>query len=328
MENRRFVVAPSAFVGTGVRPLQNREVASPLHITLRQLRAFAEAYRLRNLTHAADALHMTQSAMSALIRQLEDSLGVRLFDRTPRTLRPTKAADEAYPQAEAILSRVGSLQTSMQDKAKDADSVLAFSCVPALASSVVPPVLAKFRQAMPKVRTVMFDEGDSALIERVLSGECEFSVSSFAHDPEAVAQIPLVADSLRVVFGKSSPLASHKRVTWADLVDQPIINLSKGSTLQHLIREFFPDSGRAYKPAYDIGFIHTALAMASEGLGVVILPGYLVKGNPHGRGLVVKQLHEPVVEQSLIIHTRKGHVLSGPAREFLQMLREHLEELA
>jgi LysR family carnitine catabolism transcriptional activator len=296
----------------------------PLHVTVRQLRAFEAAYRLRNLTHAAASLHMTQSAMSALIKQFEESLGVQLFERTPRTLKPTAAADEAYPQSVDILARVATLQAGMKDRAKGAETLLSFSCVPSLASTVVPTVLGRFRTAMPGVRPVVFDEGDGSLMERVRSGECEFSVSTFAQDPESLAQIPLVVGYLGVACSRSSALAKLKRVTWADLVGQPIIHLSKGSSLQQQIRDYFPDAARNYKPAYEIAFIHTALAMAAEGLGVVIVQSFLVGDNPHMRSLVLKKLHDPVAEKSLIIQTRKGHELTRPAQVFLGLLREQL----
>src|SRR5690349_15712764 len=107
-------------------------MTAPLRLTLRQLRAFAQAYKMRNLTHAADSLHMTQSAMSALILQLEESLGVQLFERTTRMLRPTLAADDAFAQAEEILSRAIELQLSMKQRATSAENALSFSCVPAL----------------------------------------------------------------------------------------------------------------------------------------------------------------------------------------------------
>jgi DNA-binding transcriptional LysR family regulator len=299
-------------------------MSSPLRVTLRQLRAFEVAYRLRNLTHGAESLHMTQSAMSALIKQMEDSLGVQLFERTTRMLKPTAAAEEAYPQSVDVLARVASLQTGMMDRAKGSETVLAFSCVPSLSSTVVPPVLTRFRKAMPTVRPVIFDDPDATLMERVRSGECEFSVSTFAQDPTALAQIPLVVGYLGVACAKSSPLAKLKRLTWADLVGQPIIHLSKGSSLQQQIREYFPDAARNYKPAYDVGLIHTALAMAAEGLGAVIVQSFLVEGNPHMKGLAMKKLHDPIAEKSLIIQTRKGHELTRPAHVFLGMLREHL----
>lgn len=291
------------------------------------MRAFATAYRLRNLTHAADAMSMTQSAMSAMIRQFEESLGLRLFERTPRVLRPTKAAEVAYAQVEAILERINALSAEMQDLAEVRDRVLSFSCAPALSCAVVPTVMAKLHKASPDVRIVMYDAGDTSLIQRVLDEEAEFSLGFFEHEPEAVSSEPLVMDHLSVVCRADSTLATKDRVTWEDLVSEPIINLSKGVKVHHLINEALSTAGRAYRPAYEISFIQTALALAAQGMGLVVLPGYLIKGNPHVGTLVAKKLHEPVIERSLLVHTRQGHTLSAIAVEFLEMLKEHLASL-
>lgn len=302
-------------------------VSTQINLSFRQLRAFAEAYRLRNLTHAADALHITQSAVSALIRQLEDSLNVQLFERTPRTLRPTKAADDAYVQVEAILTQLGAFQHSMLNRAEADCSILSFSCAPALASACVPTVLARYQRLFPNVQTVMYDADDGSLIQRVLDENAEFSVGFYGHEPAAVTREPLVVDYLNVVCHKDSPLASKQEVQWTDLQDQQFINLTKSTILQHLISESLALVGHTYRPAYEIRFIYTALAMASQGLGVIVLPGFLVKGNPHVENLVAKKLHNPVIERILYIHTREGHRLSAGAAEFVEMLRSHLLSL-
>jgi len=299
-----------------------------MNVTLRQMRAFVEAYRLRNLTHAAEAMHMTQSAMSALIRQFEEELGVRLFERTPRTLRPTKAGDDAFAKVENILKEVTTLGHDMQDRAEQVERVLAFSCAPALASVVVPTVLADFKRRYPEVKTVLYDAADASLIQRVLNEDVEFSIGFFEHEPEAVIRVPLVVDHLCAVCNKHSPLAMKERVTWEDLLDHPLINLSRGTKVQHLISEALSDTGKkGYRPAYEITFIHTALALAAQDLGVVVLPGYLIKGNPQLNSLVAKKLHDPSMERSLLVHTRQGHTLSSTAAEFLDLLRQHLGQL-
>ena len=297
------------------------------NITLRQMRAFVEAYRLRNLTHAADAMHITQSAMSALIRQFEEELGVKLFERTPRVLRPTRSAEHAYLKVEAILKDVTALGHAMRDRAGEAESVLAFSCAPLLFSSVVPTVLAQYKRQYPDVRIVMFDAIDSSLIQRVLDEDVEFSIGFFSHEPEAVTRSALVQDFLCAICTRDSDLARKDHVTWEDLVEQPLINLSSGVQVQQLVSEALAGAGRAFRPAYEISFIQSALALAAQGLGVVVIPGYLVKGNPHMSSLVAKKLHDPVIERSLLYHTREGHVLSAPATTFLDMLRQHLMSL-
>jgi len=298
----------------------------PVHpnITLRQMRAFVEAYRLRNLTHAAEAMHMTQSAMSGLIRQFEEELGTRLFERTPRALRPTKAADHAYDKVTALLDGVISLGQDMRDKSGEAGSVLSFSCAPLLFSVVIPVVLKEFLRLEPDVKTVLYDAIDASLIQKVLDEDVEFSIGFFEHEPEAVTRTALVEDHLHAVCVKESPLGRKERVTWEDLVDQPLINLSRGVQVQQLVTEALAGAGRTYRPAYEISFIHTALGLAAQGLGVVVLPGYLVKSNPYLAALVAKKIHDPVVERSLLYHTRQGHALSPTAMRFLDLLREHL----
>ena len=299
-----------------------------LNITLRQMRAFVEAYRLRNLTHAAEAQHVTQSAMSALIRQFEEELGVQLFERTPRVLRPTKAADEAYRQVEIILNNVDTLGIHMRDHAEQMERALAFTCAPALSSTLVPTVLAEFKRRFPEVKILFHDAADSSLIQRVLSEDVEFSIGFFEHEPEAVTRHPLVVDHLCVVCTKDSPLAKRKRVTWEDLREVPLINLTRGTQVQQIVSDALARVGRIYWPAYEVMYIHTALALVAQGLGVVVVPGYLVKGSPHEVSLVAKQLHDPTIERSLLVHTRQGHVLSETAHAFLDLVREHLQRLA
>lgn len=299
---------------------------SRLNITLRQMRAFVESYRLRNLTHAAEALHVTQSAMSALIRQFEEELGVRLFERSPRVLRPTKAADDAYRQVVSILENIASLGDDMRERAEGVERVLAFSCAPGLSSDVVPTVLAEFKRRYPDVKTLMYDAADASLIQRVLNEDVEFSIGFYEHEPEAVAREALVADRLCAVFQKDLPLAQKDKVTWADLFDQPIINLTRGVQVQQIVTETFAYAGRAFRPAYEVAYLHTALALAAQGLGTVVIPGYLLKCNPHAPKLVAKPLHDPVFERSLLVHKRQGHALSTTATAFLDMVRAHLHE--
>jgi DNA-binding transcriptional LysR family regulator len=93
------------------------------------------------------------------------------------------------------------------------------------------------------------------------------------------------------------------------------------------VGEALAKAGSALRPAYEITFMQTALALAAQGLGVVVVPGYLVKGHPHLQTLVAKRLHEPSIERSLLVHTRQGHTLSAPATAFLDMVREHLEQI-
>ena len=106
--------------------------------TLRQLRAFAAVYQLRKLSAAAEQLSLTQSAVSVLIRQIEQGLGARLFDRTTRSLAPTQAAREAIVVAERVLRDVDSLGEGLRDLTGLRRSRVCLAVTPTLAEILLP----------------------------------------------------------------------------------------------------------------------------------------------------------------------------------------------
>jgi DNA-binding transcriptional LysR family regulator len=301
---------------------------SNTNVTLRQLRAFQQVYRLRNLTHAAEAMHLTQSAMSVLIRQLEEALGVQLFERVPRTLRPMSVGNQAAATVDQILALVDKLGDDMRKHSAAAGSQLAFISTPAWTSTVIPQVLTEFRQKMPNVRVVMHDSVDKGLVDEVLSEQVEFAVGFF-NDPEALSLRPLLHDHLHVCCHLDSRLASLPRVTWADVAQEPLIQLSRLLPMHHQVASALAMAGATYKPAYEVTFLPTALALVRERLGVAVLPGYLMQADQqHGHMLVARQLFEPTIERNLYVHTRHGHQLSEPAELFLSMLRQRLSHSA
>jgi len=308
---------------TAARNKVNETMTIQSNLTLRQLRAFVLTYQQRNLTHAAEAMHVTQPAMSALIRQLEDSLNVKLFERTPRFLRPTRAADEAFARVEEILARANALEVDMHDRGRDVERCLAFSASASISASLIPHVLRRFRERFPDVRVVMHDAGDFTVIQRVLSEDVEFSIGFYEQEPDHVARTTLASDFFYVVCPLDSRLAARGEVAWRHLVGEPIINLTKGS-VQARINEIFSAAGTPYRPVLETTLVTTALALAQHGFGSVVLPGFLIYGNPAAAGLSVKRLHEPEVGVGLMVHCRQGHMLSDIATKFLDMAREQL----
>jgi len=269
---------------------------------------------------------VTQSAMSALIRQFEESLDVQLFERSPRALRPTRAADEAFVRIQEILAKTDALSLDMHHRGQGVQRFLSFSTSAILAASFVPPVLRAFQDRYPDVKIVMHDAGDSSLIQRVLSEDLEFSIGSYEHEPELLARTTLISDHLCVVCLPDSALARTARLTWRDLVNEPIINMTRG-TVQRFISESLAAAGASYRPAFEISLLATAFAMVSHGFGCMVTPAFLAVGNPAANGLVVKKLNEPQIDGHLLVHTRQGHTLSGTATEFLEMMRDYLIQL-
>src|SRR4029450_9462560 len=135
-----------------------------MNINLRQLRAFVSIGRLGSFTKAADALHATQPALSAQIRELEESLGVKLFDRSTRSVTLTQAGEDLMPVVDNVLGDIGSVVARARDVAPRNTGGGTGGGLPSLSATLMPEVVARMRALHPGISIVMKD----ALAERIL----------------------------------------------------------------------------------------------------------------------------------------------------------------
>ncbi len=291
--------------------------------TLRQLEAFCHVYRLGSLTRAAQAMHLTQSAMSVLLQQLEDVLGVRLFDRTSRALRPTAAAHEVYASAQHILGEVGQLVAGTRGLAEKRRGILHFAVATSVAATLLPDVLLEFRARYPRVRPVVHDIGPDRLLAPVLDRAVEFSVGTPDTRNSALQFEPLLRDTLGVVCRIDHPFAGLSEISWRQLAGEPIITVRHGNAIRALVDNAMREAEVSFEPALEVSYFSTALALTSRGLGVSVLPGHLVTftGNP---SLVTRPLVDPSVERNLYLITSREHSLSPAAVAMIELFRERL----
>ena len=145
---------------------------------MKQLRAFSAVYELCKLTAAAERLSVTQSAISVLLRQLEDGLGCRLFDRTTRSLNPTRAADEAIFAAARILRDLDALGTGLQDLSALHRGRVSVAVTPTLAEIVLPAALRQFALQHPDIHVVVDDCAPDQFVTRVVEEHVDFGIGA------------------------------------------------------------------------------------------------------------------------------------------------------
>ena len=145
---------------------------------LRQLRAFRAVYQLRKLSAAAEQLALTQSAVSVLIRQLEDGLGTRLFDRTTRTLRPTAAATEALAVVERILRDVDALGAGLRELGTLRRGRVSVAVTPTLGEILLPRVLQRFGKQHPGIQVVIDDCSPDQFVARVVGEQVDLGLGT------------------------------------------------------------------------------------------------------------------------------------------------------
>lgn len=291
-----------------------------MSMTLRQLQAFVLACELGSFTRTAERMLISQSAVTLLIKQLEESLGVTLFDRATRVLRPTSAANEALPIAERILHNQELLTDRLRALADRSRGFVTLAVTVGVAAALMPRVVAAFRAQYPNVRVVIQDLSPEQLIMRTLDEEVEVAIGTVDVPIPELQVSGLLEGPVSVVCQATSRLASADALTWDAVLEQPVIAIKKDSGIRTLIDDVLAAKGKTLVPVYEVSLVTTALAMTAEGLGVSILPPYLVPQPPYSH-LAVRPLTDPMVRRQVSIVTKKGRSLSHAAISFIEVTR-------
>lgn len=292
--------------------------------TMRQLEALVLVYRLGSITKAAAELRVTQSAISLLIRQIEENFQVKMFDRTTRALHPTAACREAIPAAERILSSARGLAQHMHDLVEVRSGRIAVAVSAGVASALLPRILARFRSRYPEVKIDLFDIAPDELLPFVMAGHAEFGIGSFEDDGTSEARIETLMQSPLSAIGiKNGRFEKRRRLTWAELAASDLIVMRRGTRIRTQIDEALAQTGQALKPALEVSLITTALALTAEGAGISILPAHMLP-KAQFPTLAAVALSQPVVSRHVSLLSRADFTLSPAAEQFAEIARRAL----
>jgi len=288
-------------------------------LTLKQLRAFVAVYRMRKLAAAADRLSVTSSAVSVLLRQVEASLKIRLFDRTTRSLEPTSAAHDAIGPAERILQSVEQLEISCLDLEGRRRGQVHLAVTPAIGMALMPQTVRAFAHAFPDIRVVIDDCAPDQFLSRILTDQVEFGIGTPETIDDEIQVRTLVDDKLFVVCAADHVLARKRQVRWTDLASVPLVMVRPGYGVRRIIDQVAGKVGIELNISNEVNFLASALWMVSSGLGVSILPSALLV-QPHFGNLVARPLTKPTVSRAISLVTRHGRSLSPASESFTEML--------
>jgi LysR family transcriptional regulator, carnitine catabolism transcriptional activator len=292
-----------------------------MHPELRHLRAFAAVAVHGGFTRAAERLHSTQPALTLLVRQLEESLGARLFDRNTRNVQLTPTGAQLLPAVERLLADLDATIGGVRDAAARASGRVIVAALPSIASSVLPHAIARARAANRDIAVSVRDAVAGRISAMVRAGEADLAVAGRPAEEEGLAFDRLYADRLVAACPRAHPLARRRRVAWGDLVGEPFISMSRDSSVRRLVEQAFADVGERHEPAYEVVYLSSAVSMAAAGLGIAVVPSSAVGALNLAR-IAVRPLVAPSVERDVGVVTSRSRSLSPAARFFSACLRE------
>ena len=288
--------------------------------SLRQLRAYVLLLQERNFTRAAAAMHLSQPAFSALIGALEQSLGVRLFDRSKRHVAPTAEGIDFEGPARRAIAEFDAAVAGMHDRAALRRGRVSLALLPSLAAGWLPAVLARFRARHPGITVDVADVLSEPCIERVTTMRADFALAAVrAETPELQAEV-FCADDFHLVCRADHPLAGTATIKVRDLAAWPFIHLSRSSSVrQYLDAAFHP---QAMDTVMEVDQLATVMGMVRAGLGISVVPA-LALFHFQQPEIATRPVRLPGLARRIYLVRRRDRSLSVAAQALHDLVLAH-----
>ncbi len=293
---------------------------------LRQLEYFVAVAEEANFTRAAQRVHVSQSGVSAQIRQLERDLGTPLIDRSGRVATLTGAGAAALPHARAALAAAAAARQAVDDVTGLLSGRLVVGMVTACTVTPLFDALAAFHLAHPGVEITLEEGNSDWLTGRVRTGAADLALIGAAGvPPGGLEALTIVSDRLAAAVPAGHPLAGRDSVTLAEVTKYPIVSLPPGTG----VRAVFDQSCAAQELRPDIAFQASAPGavadLAGRGLGVAVLAETMAAafssqltavpiedaGIPSLLALVWAPGESPALRE-LLVHSRRAFAAQPP----------------
>lgn len=287
----------------------------------KQLRTFVEVARLGGFTQAAHTLHISQSAVSKQVAQLEQSLGTPVFDRLGSHVRLTAAGNVVLQRAEGMLRLQKELLSELDDLSHLTRGELRLG-LPLLGSDALfAGLFAEYRRRYPNIQVQLLEGGSLVVEQAVLSGELEIGGSLTPNNP-AFAYQPFCDEPLDALLPIDHPLAEDGSVRLEQLAETPFLLYQRSFVLNDRLLQACQQMGFTPKEGGRSGQSDFLVALVAAGQGVVLLPSVVARGLVRPGVVRLKLIAPDDLRWDIAFIWRKDAYLSRAAHAWLELLRE------
>ena len=290
----------------------------------RQIKYALMLYENLNFSTVADKLGITQPALSKQIHNLEDELGIRLFDRSTSPLTVTPAGEHFFVHAKEILYREDQLLKSMEEFKSGERGSLVIGVSPFRCQYLLPRVVKEFKEKYPDVQVVLREAGTDILRKETAEGKFDFSIVNLPVDEAVLDVTPIEADVLVLAVPKemAKKLPNSEQIDLSDCENLEFVTLGKSQEMRQLLEKSCSTCGFSPKISAEVVGISTAFSLCLEGVGATLIPlQYVEHLGACDKVAVFKLKHNLYTRQPVII-TRKGQYISEYAKHAIKLLTE------
>jgi len=294
-----------------------------INLSLVQISTFLTVVETRSFRHAAERLHISQPAVSARVSNLEAILGVRLLNRTTRSVTLTREGERLVAAASRTLAELHSLADQLREEAALQRGRVVLGALPSMAATLLPPALAAFRKRFPGVSVELYDSYVGRVLEYLTSGQVDLAVMSHVPPQRGLSFTPLFRDECLIVVPRGHPLSRRRAVTLAEVGAYPLILPARGTGFRETVEAAFVRADAPMRGVHEAFNLSTLLGLAEAGFGITFVPSIFAAKLDLSR---CRTLHVkgPPMSRDIGIVVVRGRSLSPAAEALSDFLKENL----
>lgn len=293
-----------------------------MNVTLRQLRAYTTVAELGSFVDAARSMHITASALSLQVSELEQTLGFRVFERTTRRLKLSVAGRQYLPYARRVLNDLESAHRCAIELRLQKTGIVRIAATQTLTWMLMPPVFSAFRGMRPDIRIEPLDLPVDQVLREVDEGNADLAITVRSNTEYALQTEPLFTSRLQFVCRSDHKWAHRKRLRWSDLESELLI-LTGSDTPQRLNASL--PSGPRLEAAWQTSHSGTSVALVASGFGSAICASYLQPMiDMHKLRMI--PLFEPVLSREILLYSSRTQAMTPAVETFRDFLVKYFSQ--
>ena len=291
-----------------------------LHFDLVDLRLMVRVAEANSLTRGAEASHISLPAASTRIKNLEESLGLKLLYRTSQGVTLTPPGQAFVQHARTVLAQLEHLSGDLQEYAKGIKGHLRVYANTTALGEFLPPVLKGYLLAHPDVNVDLRERQSHDIVRAVSEGQTDIGIVAGLVRTENLETLPYRRDRLVLVVPEGHALAGRKEVAFAETLDCDHVGLQESSAIHAFLRQVCDQLHRPLRLRIQVGNFEAACRMVEANVGVAILPESAARRHAQTMAIAIVPLSDPWAVREMKICVRSLEALPTFARELVDLL--------
>ncbi|MDI7743645.1 LysR family transcriptional regulator [Lysinibacillus fusiformis] len=291
---------------------------------IQQLEYFKTVAEMQHMTHAAEQLNISQPALSKSISNIEQEIGVPLFDRQGRSISLNRYGKLFLTSVDAILHEFEKAKVEIGSLVMPGYGDVAFGFIHTLGMEVVPELMAHVPEKYPNMKFTLTQAASYNLLKWLEEGQVDLCLSQRIESKTIdIEWIELWSEELFVIVPKNHRFANRDTIKLEEIKDEPFISIKRGNALRQIVDKLFEQAGITTNNTFSGEEMHTVAGFVGAGLGVSLIPN--IKGLNEYNVCKIR-VSEPICQRKIGVSWAGGRYLSPAAVQFKEYLVEYFKE--